>query len=249
MEHAARGQMRVALHSLGAIRDRWGRGAVHVERWTAPTGKERLLVRMDPPTAARYARVAQLAVPRASPGPRSYGSARRPDRAPRFLTERQAWRAALARAAVPGDVAEIGDVAACYPSIGERALRDAARAGAGDVEPLLHLLRDVWALGVHGIPIGPSASSYLADAVLSVADVAAGRAGLAPVRWVDDVVFVGSRRTVERASRAWRSTLRELGLVEHDGKRRTTTDVGDVLRTVHATASTVRGAPHGIIRL
>src|SRR4051794_38245957 len=88
------------------IRDRWGRGAVHVERWTATTGKERLLVRMDPPTAARYARAAQLAVPRASPGPRSHGSARRPDRAPRFLTERQAWRAALARAAEPGDIAE-----------------------------------------------------------------------------------------------------------------------------------------------
>jgi hypothetical protein len=222
---------------------------VHVERWTAPTGKERLLVRMDPPTAARYARATRLAVPRASPGPRSYGSARRPDRAPRFVPEREAWRSALARAAEPGDVAEIGDVAACYPSIGERALRDAARAGGGDVEPLLRVLREVWALGVHGIPIGPSPSSYLADAVLSVADVAAERAGLAPVRWVDDVVFVGGRRTVERAARAWRLTLRELGLVEHEGKRRTTTDARDFTRTVHATASTAGAAPHGIIRL
>jgi hypothetical protein len=222
---------------------------VHVERWTAPTGKVRLLVHMDPAAAVRYARAARVAVPRAIAGPNSYGSARRPEDRPRFGPERRAWRAALLRAAGPGDVAETGDVAACYPSIGERSLRAAARAVGGDPGPVLRLLREVHAMGVHGLPVGPVASSYLADAVLSLADLAAARAGVLPVRWVDDVVFAGSSDAVARATTAWRRTLAELGLAEHEGKRRTGRGVLEIASAVGTTASTVDAAGHGIIPL
>jgi hypothetical protein len=222
---------------------------VHVERWTAPTGKERVLVRMDALMSARYARAARLAVPRALAGPSGYGSARGPDRPPAFASERRAWRAALVRAAEPGAVAEIGDVAACYPSIGERALRAAARAAGGDPRPVLSFLREVRPLGVSGLPIGPVPSSFLADAVLSLADRVAAQAGVPPVRWVDDVVFAGDREAVARAAGAWRRALADLGLAHHEGKRRWATDTAALVTRAGLAPSMAQGAGRGIIRL
>jgi hypothetical protein len=221
---------------------------VRVERWIAPTGKPRLLVHMDEATAARYTRAARLAVPRAMVGPRSYGSARRPDRSPSFGVERRAWRAALVAAAEPGAVAETGDVAACFPSIEEGAIRAAAAAAGGAPEPLLEVLAGVREIGIRGLPIGPAASSYLANAVLSLADSASARAGVLPVRWVDDVVFIGSRGAVSRAGAAWRDALSALGLVHHEGKRWSTPAAPDVVPQAYATASAVQTAAHGIIR-
>jgi hypothetical protein len=222
---------------------------MHVERWATPAGRTRLLVYMEPAAAVRYARAARLAVPRAVTAPRSYGSARRPDRAPRFDTERSAWRAALIRAAEPDAVAETGDVAACFPSIEERALRAASRAFGGDPGPLLEILRAVRDLGIAGLPIGPAASSFLADAVLSLADMDAERAGVVPIRWVDDVAFIGSRGDVARAARAWRHGLRELGLAPHEGKRTAMASATDLLAASGSGPSAVGTGSRGIIRL
>jgi len=152
-----------------------------------------------------------------------------------FALERRAWRSALIEAANPGAVVVVSDVAACYPSIGELALRAASRAAGGDPAPLIEELRRVWANGSRGLPIGPAASSYLADAVLAIADAAADGAGVVPVRWVDDVAFVGDHRSVGRSARAWAATLRELGLREHDGKHRSV-EIERLLYAQHRTS-------------
>jgi hypothetical protein len=85
---------------------------------------------------------------------------------------------------------------------------------------VLDQLRAFWEAGVAGLPIGPSASSYLADAALAVADEAAGREGATIIRWVDDVLFAGTRGDVARATARWVATLQELGLRENESKRR-----------------------------
>ena len=119
------------------------------------------------------------------------------------------------------------DVADCFPSIGERAIRFAAGGACGDATPLLRLIRRYREAGGLGIPIGPPTSAIVADAVLSLADERARIDGCLPVRWVDDVVFAGDRGAVARASRAWRDALAELGMREHEGKR--TTNVLDAV--------------------
>jgi hypothetical protein len=217
---------------------------MHLERWTSPAGTRRLLVRLDADAAARYARSARLAVPRPVSGPRDHGSARRPERPPSFPHERRAWRAGLLAALDGASHVETGDVAACYASIGDRAIRAAARAAGGDPEPVLRFLADVRALGVRGLPIGPAPSSYLADAVLALADAEAARAGAPPTRWVDDVVFSGDRGAVERSARAWRGALGQLGLQPNDGKRRS----GHPLDVELGSRCSVPTATRGIIR-
>jgi len=126
------------------------------------------------------------------------------------------------RSALDGaEAALASDVAACYPSIGEQAIRMASTWAGGDPEPLLAFLERAHEAGAAGLPIGPAPSSTIADAILAIADRQAGAAGLLPVRWVDDVVFAGSRGEVARAAHAWRIALHDLGLREHEGKRRT----------------------------
>jgi hypothetical protein len=220
---------------------------LRIERWVAPSGRERLLVRLEPTAAARYARAARLAIPRPPSAPRSYGSARRPELRPRFAAERRAWRGALLEVANPDAVAVLGDVATCFPSIGERALRAAARASGGEAAPLIAVLRQIWDRGPGGLPIGPAASSYLADAVLSLADVAAARAGVMPVRWVDDVAFIGDREAVRRSARAWAAALSEFDLREHEAKRRRAEPM-DLVRGAGYRTSLADLATRGIIR-
>ncbi len=133
--------------------------------------------------------------------------------------ERRRWRAAVRARIAGARGVVVSDVQACYPSIGERAIRMAAARAGGDPVPLLGIIGDHRRAGGEGIPIGPAASASVADAVLAVADDAARLAGCPPIRWVDDVVFAGDRDAVARASRAWRRALLELGMREHDGKR------------------------------
>jgi hypothetical protein len=217
---------------------------VRLERWTSPSGTRRLLVHLEDDTAVVYARAARLAVPRPISGPRALGSARRPDRPPSFPRERRAWRTALLAALATASYVETGDVASCYASIHERAIRAAAAAAGGDPEPVLRFLARTRSLGVPGLPIGPLASSYLADAVLAVADAEAARVGAPPVRWVDDVVFAGDRGAVERSARAWRRALVELGLAPHVGKRR----CGAPARVEAGSGCSVPTRRRGIIR-
>jgi hypothetical protein len=190
-----------------------------VERWTSPAGKRRLLTRLDPAEATLYHRVTEIAIPRPPVGARSFGSAHPRGRRP-WHQERVAWRAEVRGALDGAGAVHVSDVADCYPSIGATAIRMAARWASGDPEPLLAFLERMHEGGAVGLPIGPDPSSVIADAVLAIADQRATTAGIAPIRWVDDVVFAGDQEQVARAARVWRGALRDLGLREHEGKRR-----------------------------
>jgi len=206
-----------------------------VERWTSPTGTRRLLTKLGSSEADLYRRVTGLALPHPPRAIRSFGC-ERPPRRRAWREERAAWRRATRLALDGADVALASDVAACYPSIGERAIRMASTWAGGDPDPLLAFLERAHEVGAAGLPIGPVPSSTIADAVLAIADRQVGAAGLPPVRWVDDVVFAGSRGEVARAARAWRVALHDLGLHEHEGKRRTV----DVRGTVPAPSLAAR---------
>lgn len=196
---------------------------MQVERWTSPAGKHRLITTLDATEATHYRRATALALPRRPPDIRSFGCDR-PGVHRAWRAERVAWRAELRTALAQADAVVASDVADCYPSICERAIRMATTWAGGDPEPLFAFLARTRAAGSRGVPIGPGPSSVIADAVLAIADERARAAGLVPVRWVDDVVFAGDRHLVARASRSWRAALRELGLHEHEGKRRSIRD-------------------------
>ena len=193
---------------------------MRLEEWTSPAGKRRILTRMEPRERRVYALAAALAFARPPDGPASFGSPR-PGHRSTWITERRRWRAAVhARTSGAASIV-VSDVAACYPSIGETAIRAAARRSGGDPSALLKALARYREAGGDGIPIGPSASGPIAEAVLALADERARIAGCLPVRWVDDVVFAGDPGAVHRAWRVWAATLAELGLREHEGKRST----------------------------
>jgi hypothetical protein len=190
------------------------------EGWTSPAGKRRMLTRLDPTERRRYERAVALAFPNTRPGPSVFSSPA-PGRAISLAVERRRWRAALGVRAIGASSVLASDVADCFPSIGERAIRAAAAQAQGDPAPLLRVIRRYRDAGGFGIPIGPPASATVADAVLALADDRARVAGCEPIRWVDDVVFAGGRNAVARAARAWRDALIELGMREHEGKRTT----------------------------
>lgn len=193
---------------------------MRLEEWTSPAGKRRILTQMEPHERRVYALAVALAFPRPPEGPASFGSPR-PGRRSTWIAERHRWRAAVHARTNGAASIVVSDVAACYPSIGETAIRLAARQAGGDPGALLRALSRYREAGGDGIPIGPAASGPIAEAVLALADERARIAGCLPVRWVDDVVFAGDPRAIHRAWRAWAATLGELGLREHEGKRST----------------------------
>jgi hypothetical protein len=219
---------------------------MHIEPWVAPSGRRRLLVQLELEHAARYARAAELAFPPGPRAPRSYGSARRADRTPDLGRELRAWGRAIRGEVAWATVIERGDVQGCFASIRPAVLERTSEALGGDPAQLLATLRPVWDRGIVGLPIGPTASSYLADRLLSFADTAAGLAGAPPFRWVDDVVFLGDAEIVTRSARAWRTTITDLGLRPHDGKAHMAhvRDCDGLLATSHANVGV-----RGIIRL
>jgi hypothetical protein len=199
---------------------------LQVVRWISPTGKRRSLMTLGAADTAAFRRATALALPRPPASPRSFGRERPPGRP--LHTEREAWRAALRAAMLGSEGAVVSDVAACYPSIGVRAIRMASAAAGGNPDELLAFLRRTSDAGAPGLPIGPASSAVIADAVLAIADREAAAAGLPPIRWVDDVVFAGARVDVARAERAWRGALRDLGLRDHEGKRHSVRALGDL---------------------
>jgi hypothetical protein len=212
---------------------------MQLHEWTSPTGKRRVLTRLDEAERRRYALAVELALPRVRPGPSVFGSVA-PGRAMSLAVERRRWRAAIRARAAGATSVLTSDVEACFPSIGERAIRMAAARAGGDPVPVLRTIRRYRDAGGSGIPIGPTSSALIADAVLAIADDRARLAGCSPLRWVDDVVFAGDRDAVARAFRAWRHALSDLGLEEHEGKRR--------LNEIDVRGSPVAATGHGIMR-
>jgi hypothetical protein len=191
---------------------------MRLEAWTSPNGKRRVLTRLDAGERWSYDVAVALAFPDIRLGPAVFGS---PARTTSLAVQRRRWRSAVRARAAGARSVVVSDVAACYPSIREPAIRMAAARAGGDPTPLLRAIASYRRIGGDGIPIGPSASALVADAVLALADDGARTAGCPPVRWVDDVVFAGDRDAVARGSRAWRRMLVDLGMHEHDGKRTT----------------------------
>ncbi len=174
-------------------------GWVRLERWTSPSGRRRWLTRLDPQEARAYAAAVRLALPHLEAGPRSFGAPTGPGRSwrPAWLE----WQRTVATESSGAGLVIVSDVAACYPSIRPAAIRMAARRAGGEPEPLIAQLARFRDAGVRGIPIGPAPSAWVGEAILSIADERARRAGIPPIRWVDDVVFAGDRDAVRRASR------------------------------------------------
>ncbi|MEP6758068.1 MAG: hypothetical protein ABJB55_02620 [Actinomycetota bacterium] len=218
---------------------------MRLERWISPAGRTRWLTILDPGEEATYAAATRLALARPLVGPRSFGH---PLGSRPWPSARRAWSRTIRAAVTPGALVVVNDVASCYPSIGERALRIAVRNAGGFLDPVLAALHRCHGLGIDGLPIGPAPSAHLAEAVLAIADDRARAAGLAPIRWVDDVVFAGDRGAVLRAERAWLEALGDLGLHGNDAKRRSfVSDGGDILALIGGT-SVPGGDRRGIIR-
>ena len=185
-----------------------------------PGGGVRVLSILDPTTSRRYEDLTRAAAPVGGGAVRGGGLG--VGLGPEGLAaERARWGRAVARAVASG-VAIGSDVRSCFPSIGPNAVGVGLSSAGGaprDVASLQTLLREVGRAGIPGLPVGPSPSAVVAEAVLRVGDTAVLRAGGTIVRWVDDVVIAGVDRVATlRAFDAWVRCLRDLGLEPHDGK-------------------------------
>jgi hypothetical protein len=135
---------------------------------------------------------------------------------------RRRWRREVRRLGNDARFVAVTDVRACYPSLSPCVVMGRLRAlGAPDasVREIGSWLRVFADAGVDGLPVGPVPSAVLAEAVLSAGDDVIRAAGVAHVRWVDDVAIFApdpGTRTValEELRRAWAA----LGLEVHDGK-------------------------------
>lgn len=147
----------------------------------------------------------------------------------------ESWRVArsrfrrLVRAGASGaGAALMTDVRECYASIGAPLVAQALgglgvrRAELGSV---LALLRTLETHGVRGLPIGPEASAVLANAVLLRIDRRLAEAGLAHVRWVDDlIVFADDAGAAQDALAIVRTSLAEMDLAPAEHKTRVVVD-------------------------
>jgi hypothetical protein len=187
----------------------------------APSGVSRLLVDLGPEDLRRYRSLVAAAAPRIERrlaagvlagrvGPGKHRHAR------------AVWDRTVAGLRVGPDRSALrADVRRCYRSIGPGAVEAGLRrAGVDDAvrDEIAAFLRAIRNAGVQGLPVGPSPSLVLANAVLAIADDAVRREGVGYLRWVDDVVLIGEAARVGRAAAAWRGALQELGLDEHPGK-------------------------------
>jgi hypothetical protein len=222
---------------------------MRIERWTSPAGKQRLLTTLDRAESRSYAAAVRLALPERVDQPRAVARHGPGHPRPPWYEQRRVWRASVRSRVAHAQRVVLADIADCYPSITHRAIESAASLAGGDPGPLLVFLDGLREGGVRGLPIGPHPSMRVAEAILTIADERAGAAGAPPIRWVDDVVFAGDRDDVARAHRAWRSALADLGLREHEGKRREFRDPNQAIATIVPRVSLGgRGEAHGIMR-
>lgn len=205
------------------------------------SGGVRMLTVLEPAPATAYATVVRAAGVRVA----GHGIALGPGGLPHA---RRVWHRAVASSRGPGVAAIRSDVRDCYASITLSAVEAGLRAADADraaLARIVEMLRSMQRSGVRGLPIGPTPSAILADAVLSIGDRAAVQAGGRIVRWVDDVVITADDRpTALRAFDAWRRALGPLGLVPHEGK----TSVDATIVSGAAPGSALSPAAHGMMR-
>jgi hypothetical protein len=116
------------------------------------------------------------------------------------------------------------DVRACYASVAADVVASrltAIGASVADVAAVGDLLRQFGRLGIVGLPVGPSSSAALANAVLGHLDDALGRSSAPFLRWVDDVVVaLETPRGAAHTLRVIDAALASVGLRRHEAKTR-----------------------------
>lgn len=231
--------------------------AIVVEAIPKTGGGHRALVRLEKRDARVYAAAVLAALPEIERGLGPTVFANRAT-AGALGPALEAWRPARARyrralahaATRPTAVCFVGDVADCYgsiaPSVVGRALRSMG-VGPHRARRVERVLSSFGARGVRGLPIGPASSAVLANAVLaSVDEAVAGAAGARVFRWVDDLVAIGGdRRSALAAERAFRRSLRALGLEPNPAKTRVVDDPAAILLAA-STASLAHGSMRGM---
>jgi hypothetical protein len=217
--------------SIGPRRTR-ERLAISTYEIARPGGGIRTMTRLDPADEIALASAVSRLVPRIEAALSPSVFANRTRRAspkgivlsPWMPARRRFERAVDALVAMPHTTVFIGDVRACYGSITPDVVEKALVAGgcpSDDVERLIAILRDLEDRGARGLPIGPSASAPLANAVLAEVDRALRMCVADPLRWVDDVIAVAeSRRDAVRISDSFHRALARLGLEANLSKTR-----------------------------
>jgi hypothetical protein len=136
--------------------------------------------------------------------------------------ERRAFALRLRDLSAGASTIAIADVRRCYASISpstvERVLGELGVGSAREVGAFLSRLERA---GGRGLPVGPEASAVLANAVLARADEALRAAGVAHLRWVDDVVIAAAGpRDAGRAIAVLAEAVGGLGLRLNERKTR-----------------------------
>ena len=204
-------------------------GEIRSEPVPRPSGGIRWLIRLAPSDERAYAAPLRIAGPlvAATGGPHAHANRLLgwrdglPQLEP-WPVARGRWRADARRMALRSRVVATADVRDCYASIGPVVVQERLQA-IGVSEPLVGWVR-AWLRtfadrGVRGLPVGPTPSAVLADAVLSIGDHALRAAGVAHVRWVDDVaIFATGRREAAAALDVLRTTWAAAGLEPNEAK-------------------------------
>jgi len=211
------------------------RGAVRLEATARPDGGVRALVQLDPADERAYAAPLRAAAPfvAAACGPQAHANRVIGWRDGLPLLEpwaisRRRWSAVARRLARRARVVATADVRDCYRSMGPDAVQARLRAiGSPDrcvtgVEAWARTFADV---GLRGLPVGPTASAILADAVLAAGDDALRAFGATHLRWVDDVaIFSSGRRGASAALDTLMAAWEQLGLEPNGTKTGVHTD-------------------------
>lgn len=137
--------------------------------------------------------------------------------------ERRVFTARLAEVARRYRTLAFADVLRCYASISPAMAAGALRrVGIEVADELEAFLAGLQLAGVRGLPVGPAASAVLANAVLAPVDRTLEAAGIAHLRWVDDIVL--ATREPDRALAALSRAVAEIGLRLNDRKTRVVVD-------------------------
>ena len=206
--------------------------AIRLERVSKPGGGSRTIAHLGERDRRLYEAAVAAVLPSVE---RSLTPGVVANRAVRTATglELESWmlarlrytRALRAASKGPGRAVFLGDVRDCYGSITPATVQRAlcqAGVSPGRAEWVAVLLQSFESRGVRGLPIGPTPSAVLANAVLAPVDTALREAGEGRAyRWVDDVVvFTSDAASSRRARAAFERALAAIGLQAHPGKCR-----------------------------
>ncbi len=205
------------------------RGPIRWELSAKPDGGTRRLIRLSASDERAFARAAARLAPwiESGRGPSTFAHGiERIERGGLEITPwvaaRRRWGRAVDHYRSGARTVAITDVRDCYASIAPIAVADRL-SGLGAppdaINVMTRWLRAFEDEGVIGLPVGPTASAVLAEAVLTAGDLVLGAGRVRHTRWVDDVaIFADDRRTAVAALDELRRTWVSIGLEPHDGK-------------------------------